>query len=106
MTCWKRAMACIHLPLKGLDEYMTDSTSSRSPDPQLEMVFTETLALMRGWAVLGTPTPLQQKGLIIYVRSNRAGAMHYCVCDHGIVICLATRRDVADYMASRRGGQL
>ena len=72
------------------------------PDPQLEMVFTETLALMRGWAVLATPTPLQQKGLIIYTRSNQAGAMHYLVTDHGIVICLTTRRDVAEYMASRR----
>ena len=72
----------------------------RSPDPQLEQVFTETLALMRGWIPLATI--VRTPGLVMYTRSSPASATHYLVTDHGIVICLTTRRDVADYMASRR----
>ena len=76
------------------------SSSRLAPDPQLEQVFTEKLALMRGWAVLATA--VRTPGLVMYTRSSPANATHYLVTDHGIVICLTTRRDVAEYMVSRR----
>jgi hypothetical protein len=82
-----------------------DSTSSgRSPDPALEQVFTPTLAEMRGWQVLDTA--VRSPGLLVYTRRAPASAQHYLVTDHGIVIALSTRKDVCEYLASRRGGQL
>jgi len=80
------------------------TSSGRSPDPALEQVFTETLARMRGWTVLDTT--VRAPGLIVYTRKSSASAQHYLVTDHGIVICLTTRKDAAEYQASRRGGQL
>jgi len=80
------------------------SSSGRSPDPMLEQVFTETLATMRGWTVLDTS--LRAPGLVVYTRKSPASAQHYLATDHGIVICLSTRKDVCEYLASRRGGQL
>ncbi len=82
-----------------------DFTSSGcSPDPALEQVFTPTLASMRGWSVLDTT--VRSPGLIVYTRATPGSAQHYLVTDHGIVVCLSTRRDVCEYLATRRGGQL
>ena len=44
---------------------MSIDFTRRTPDPQLEQVFTETLAAMRGWTVLGTSV-INQTGLIRY----------------------------------------
>jgi hypothetical protein len=58
-----------------------DSTSSigRSPAPVLDQVFTETLATMRGWTVLGTSV-IHQTGLIMYTRILDHEQGTYCCC--------------------------
>ena len=76
------------------------SSSGRSPDPALEQVFTEKLALMRGWAVLATA--VRTPGIVMYTRSAPGSCQHYLVTDHGIVVAISTRRDICEYIASRR----